>query len=187
MDGRRMLCMLVAVTMLAATALAGEPDWFTRVKNDGLEKASRVEVERYEKGVLEDSLHVGECYYHLGRYAEGIAVFQKLLRSLDRNYAAAALVRIGEGQFHLGNRDEARKTFTACLAKYPEAYLDGSIPELCRAWLGKLDGKLKSQEALAEGAAKEGPTIDELKQEMKELNDRLDELKALIRKLADEE
>lgn len=187
MDGRRMLCTLVAMTMLAATAMAGEPDWFTRVKNDGLEKASLVEVERHQKGVLADSLHVGECYYHLGRYAEGVAVFQRLLRHLDENYAATALVRVGEGQFHLGKKDAARTTFTACLEQYPEAWLDGSIPELCRAWIGKLDGKLKSPETPPEGATKKSPTVDELKQEMKELNARLDELKALIRKLAEEE
>jgi len=187
MDGRRMLCMLAAVTMLAATAMAGEPDWFTRVKNDGLEKASLVDVERHQKGVLEDSLHVGECYYHLDRHAEGVAVFRKLLRSLDRNYAATALVRVGEGQFHLGKTAAARETFTACLAQYPEAYLDGSIPELCRAWLGKLDGKLNSPETAGEAAAKESPTVDELKREMKELTDRLDELRALIKKLAEEE
>ena len=86
---------LAAMTSLATAALASEPDWFTRVKEQGLEAASRVEVERHAKGMLSDSLHVGRCYYHLGRWEEGVAVFGRLRRSPDRNYAAAGRTQGG--------------------------------------------------------------------------------------------
>lgn len=183
MSGRWNLILPVALLLLAWPASAGEPDWFTRVKRDGIEQASRVEVERHGKGMLKDSLHVGECYYALGMYAEGIAVFQRLLRSPDRNYAAAAMQRVGEGYFHTGREKEARETFKRCLEEHPEAWLDESIPELCRAWLRKLDGKLVSPEP----AAEKPPAIDELRKEVKALEQRLAEMKELIRKLAEEE
>jgi tetratricopeptide (TPR) repeat protein len=177
------MCFLpAALLLLAWPATAGEPDWFSRVKRDGIEKASRVEVERHEKGMLQDSLHVGECYYVIGMYEEGIAVFRRLLRSPDRNYAAAAMQRLGEGYFHTGRQKEAKETFTRCLEEHPEAWLDESIPELCRAWLRKLEGKLVTPEP----AGEKPPATEELRKEMKELEQRLAELKAMLEKLAEE-
>jgi tetratricopeptide (TPR) repeat protein len=171
----------LTVLFLAAVAAAGEPDWFTRVKDQGLDRASAVEVERHGKGVLRDSLHVGECYYHLGRYEEGAAVFARLRRSPDRNYAAAAAARLGEGYFHLGKKEEAKKTFLACLEEHPEAWLDGSIPELCRAWLKKIDGKLVSPD----GPVKPKPKgeMDEVKREIEDLSERLRVLQELLEDL----
>jgi tetratricopeptide (TPR) repeat protein len=178
--------LFLALLLTAGRAAAGEPDWFTRVKEKGLEAACREEVARHEKGVLGDSLHVGECYYHLERYADGIEVFRKLLRSPDRNYAAAALVRVGEGEFHLGRKEQAKKTFERCLEQHPDAWLDGSIPELCRAWLEKLEGKLESPEAKLTEEESEQEAIDAARKEIKELEARLAELKKLIRRLLDE-
>jgi tetratricopeptide (TPR) repeat protein len=133
----------VVFLLLTASALAsGEPDWYTRVKEHGLSSACEVDVGRHAKGMLPASLHVGECYYRLERYEEGAAVFAKLVRSPDRNYAAMALARLGEGYFHQGEPAKAKETFTRCLAEHPEAWLDGSVPDLCRAWLRKLAGKI---------------------------------------------
>ncbi|MHC4858679.1 MAG: tetratricopeptide repeat protein [Planctomycetota bacterium] len=174
---------LAVVLGLATAAAAGEPDWFTRVKEQGLMKACGVEVARHEKGVLPDSLHVGECYYHLERWEDGLAVFSRLTRSPDRNYAAAALARVGEGEYHLGRKEEARATFTRCLTEHPEAWLDGSVPERCRAWLRKLEGKLRAPAPVPE--KKEGGSLADVKKEVKELEERLAELKALLEKLAE--
>ena len=93
--------------LLPAGAEVGEPDWFTRVKESGLRAASEEEVARHQKGVLADSLHAGECYFRLERWEEGIAVFRRLLSSADRNYAAMAKARVGEGLFRLGRTEEA--------------------------------------------------------------------------------
>jgi tetratricopeptide (TPR) repeat protein len=177
-----MLAMLLL--LIAVPVIAGEPDWFTRVKEQGIEKASEVEVGRHAKGILKDSLHVGECYYHLGRWAEGKEVFAKLLRSPDRNYAASALARVGEGHFHLGEKEEARKVFVRCMAEHPEAWLDGSVPEFCRAWLLKLDGKLESPE---KAMKEEKPELEEVKKEIDELSERLAKLKKLLKELTEEE
>jgi tetratricopeptide (TPR) repeat protein len=171
------------VLLAAIPAAAGEPDWFTRVERDGLAKASQVEVERHEKGVLPDSLHVGECYYNLERWAEGVAVFERLLRSRDRNYAAAALSRVGEGQYHLSRPAEAEKTFRRCLAEFPDAWLDGSVSERCRAWLDKLAGKLVTPERLEEEDGKAKGEIDGVREEIRELSERIEELKRLLREL----
>ena len=74
----RVTGVLVAATLLLfGVAAAGEPDWFTRVKEMGLDKACAVEVSRHEAGVLSDSLHVGRCYYDLGRYEEGLGTNRK--------------------------------------------------------------------------------------------------------------
>jgi tetratricopeptide (TPR) repeat protein len=173
---------IATVLGLAAVAAAGEPDWFTRVKEQGLEKASEVEVARHERGVLRDSLHVGECYYHLGRWKEGAAVFSRLERSPDRNYAAAAMARVGEGRFHLGETAAARATFERCIEEHPEAWLDGSVRELCRAWLLKLEGKLESPEP---ERAEPTPSLAEVRAEVKELEERLAELKALLKRLGE--
>ena len=173
------------VLLLVTAAAAGEPDWFTRVKEQGLTKACQVEVERHERGVLRDSLHVGECYYHLGRFEEGAAVFDRLRRSPDRNYAAAAIARLGEGYFHLGRKDEAKKTFLGCIEEHPEAWLDGSIPEFCRAWLKKIDGKLVSPDRPAE--KKPAGEMDKVKREIDELSERLRVLRELLEKLKKDE
>jgi len=178
-----MLDTVLAVALLATAALAAEPDWFTRVKEQGLEAASRVEVERHEQGMLRDSLHVGECYFHLGRWEEGVAVFGRLRRSPDRNYAAAATARVGEGFFHLGRKEEAKSTFLLCLEENPEAWLDGSVPELCRAWLKKIDGKLVSPDRPAKKEEKADPRMEEVKKEIDELSKRLRELKDLLEEM----
>ena len=182
---------ILAVALLATAVSAAEPDWFTRVKEQGLEAASRVEVERHEKGALRDSLHVGECYYHLGRWEEGVAVFGRLRRSPDLNYAAAATARVGEGFFHLGRKEEAKSTFLLCLEEHPEAWLDGSVPELCRAWLAKLEGKLVSPDRPSRKAGKPGekadPKMDEVKKEIDELSERIRELRKLIEELKKKE
>ena len=166
---------------LATAAVAGEPDWFTRVKEQGLTKASQVEVDRHERGVLRDSLHVGECYYHLGRFEEGAAVFSRLRRSPDRNYAAAAFARLGEGYFHLGKKAEARQVFLGCIEEHPEAWLDGSIPEFCRAWVKKIDGKLTSPDRPVEKKPADG--MDKVKKEIDELSERLRVLRELLEEL----
>ena len=147
----------------------------------GLDKACRVEVERHERGVLRDSLHVGECYYHLARYEEGAAVYGRLRRSPDLNYAAAATARLGEGYFHLGKKDEARAAFLGCIEEYPEAWLDGSIPEFCRAWVKKIDGKLTSPDRPVKKKPSRG--MDEVKKEIDELSERLRVLRELIEEL----
>ena len=175
--------LLAAVLLLAGVAVGGEPDWFTRVKEMGLEQACEVEVERHEQGVLKDSLHVGRCYYDLGRYEEGLAVHRRLLRSPDQNYAAMAQVRAGEGLFHLGRIEEARAAFAAGLSEYPDAWLDGSIADLCRAWQKRLDGKLASKEKRSEPTS----AIEEVKQEVKNLEKRLAELRKLLLRLAEED
>jgi tetratricopeptide (TPR) repeat protein len=178
----RVLTVLIGVAVLSSAALAGEPDWFTRVKEKGLEAASTEDVALHEQGVLRDSLHVGECYYNLGRWSEGVLVFRRLFGSPDRNYAAAAMARVGEGLYHLGKADEARETFGKCLDEHPEAWLDESVPERCRAWLAKLDGKIAAPAPPGEPKA----DVDSLKREMKELTDRLAELKKLLQELSKE-
>jgi TolA-binding protein len=184
---RRKTGQLLALALLAGLAVAGEPDWFTKVKEKGLTAASEEEVARHEKGVLPDSLHVGECYYNVDRYADGLAVFKRLLRSPDENYAAAALVRVGEGQYHLGKKEEAKTTFTTCLDQHPDAWLDGSIAERCRVWLEKLEGKLVSPEEKAEKeASAEKRAIEEAKKEIDELESRLKELKKLLHELLED-
>lgn len=178
--GARVTPILLAVALVAGpAALAGGPDWFTRVREGGLRAACEEEVARHAKGVLDDSLHVGECYYHLERWQEGIEVFLRLVRSPDRNYAAAATARAGEGYFRLGNTAEARATFERCLEEHPEAWLDESIPDRCRAWLAKLAGEIEVPESPPP------PDIEALKQEVRELTERLGELKELIRKLSE--
>jgi tetratricopeptide (TPR) repeat protein len=179
MRRRATLLSAAVLLLLVSAAVAGEPDWFTRVKVDGLQAACRVEVERHGRGVLDDSLHVGRCYYDLGRYEEGVAVYSRLLRSPDRNYAAAALARVGEGYFHLGRTAEAKVVFTRCLAMHPEAWLDGSIPELCRAWLKKLEGKLESPDK-----APDTTGIEDVRKEVRELEKRLAELRKLMEDLS---
>ncbi|MEN8150356.1 MAG: tetratricopeptide repeat protein [Planctomycetota bacterium] len=175
---------LLAMVGLATAALAAEPDWFTRVKEQGLEAACRVEVERHGKGVLRDSLHVGRCYYNLGRWEEGVAVFGRLRRSPDENYAAAATARVGEGFFHLGRKEEAKTTFLLCLEEHPEAWLDGSVPELCRAWLAKLEGKLVSPDRPKKNAKKpDDAKMEEVKKEIDDLSKRLRELRELLEEL----
>lgn len=181
---RLMGALIAAVLLLAGVAVAaGEPDWFTRVKEMGLEKACEVEVERHEQGVLADSLHVGRCYYDLGRYEEGLAVHRRLTRSPDRNYAAMAQVRVGEGLFHLGRMEEARAVFESCLLAHPDAWLDGSIADLCRAWQKKLDGKLVSPDQEPAKPA----VLDEVKQEVKDLEKRLAELNKLLKRLTEDD
>ncbi len=170
---------LLAVFLLVGTAAAGEPDWFTRVKQDGVDAASEVYVKRHQSGIEKDSLHIGRCYFLLGRFDEGVAVYARLTRSPDRNYAAAALARTGEGFFHLGRPEDARKTFERCLLEHPEAWLDGSIPDLCRAWIRKLDGKLKSPEQKTPQVS-----IQDVQQEVRALEQRLKELRKLMEKLA---
>jgi len=183
MSARLAVALVTATLLLAGVAAAGEPDWFTRVKEMGLDKACAVEVSRHEQGVLKDSLHIGRCYYDLGRYEEGLEVHRRLVRSPDRNYAAMAGVRVGEGLFHLGQGEKSRAAFVSCLKKHPEAWLDGSIADRCRAWISKLDGKLTSVEQEAGST----PAIDEVKQEMKDLEQRLVELKKLLMRLAEED
>lgn len=184
---------ILAVLLLAAAAApaaAGEPDWFTRVKDMGLSKACETEVARYERGVLDASLHVGECYYRLDRFEAGLAVFVKLFRSPDRNYAAIAQARAGEGLFHLDRIDEARRTFTAVLEEHPDAWLDGSVAELCRAWLSKLDGELASPDApkvKADADAEPADAVEQVREEVRALTERLEELKRLLEKLRDRE
>jgi tetratricopeptide (TPR) repeat protein len=175
--------LFAATLLLSGVAAAGEPDWFTRVKEMGLDKACAVEVSRHEAGVLSDSLHVGRCYYDLGRYEEGLAVHRRLVRSPDRNYAAMARVRVGEGLFHLGRVEESRAAFAACLKEQPDAWLDGSIADRCRAWISKLDGKLVSPEREAARPS----AIDEVKKEVEDLEKRLAELRKLIQRLAEED
>ncbi|MCU0725236.1 MAG: tetratricopeptide repeat protein [Planctomycetes bacterium] len=179
----RVLTVLIGVAAFSAAALAGEPDWFTRVKEKGLKAASEEDVALHEQGILRDSLHVGECYYHLGRWSEGVLVFRRLHSSPDRNYAAAAMARTGEGLYHLGKPEEAREVFSKCLEEHPEAWLDESIPERCRAWLAKLDGKIAAP--APPGEAK--PDVEGLKREVKELTDRLAELKRLLLELTKEQ
>ena len=180
----RVTGVMVAVTLLLfGVAAAGEPDWFTRVRENGLAKACAVEVSRHEAGVMKDSLHVGRCYHDLGRYEEGLAVHRRLVRSPDRNYAAMARVRVGEGLFHLGRVEESRAVFAACLLEQPDAWLDGGIADRCRAWISKLDGELVSPER----KAKEPAAIDEVKKEVEDLEKRLAELRKLILRLAEED
>ncbi len=76
---------LVLVLTLVGSAIAGEPDWFTRVKQDGIDSACEVYVARHKSGVEKDSLHIGHCYFLLGRYEEGVAVYTRLTLSPDRN------------------------------------------------------------------------------------------------------
>jgi tetratricopeptide (TPR) repeat protein len=183
MVARVIITLLTLALFGAGAAFAGEPDWFTRVKEQGLEKACAQEVARHEQGVLKDSLHVGRCYYDLGRWQAGLELHRRLLRSPDRNYAAMARVRVGEGLFHTGRMTEARAAFTKCLEEHPEAWFDGSIADRCRAWIAKLDGKLQSPEKKAENP----PAIDEVKQEVKDLERRLAKLRELLERLAEEE
>ena len=192
---RRVITIVVLAALAAAIpAVAVEPDWFTRVKEQGLETASETEVARHAKGVVPDSLHAGECYFHLRRYAEGVEVFSRLRRSPDQNYAAMALAKRGEGLFHLGKTEEARAAFRECLEEYPEAWLDGSVPELCRAWLRKLDGTLSNPDADDAGdadsenakAAGGEPSLDAVRAEIRDLTKRLEELRKLIGELEDD-
>jgi tetratricopeptide (TPR) repeat protein len=171
---------LLAVLHLAGIAAAGEPDWFTRVRQDGIDAACEVYVERHLSGVEKDSLHIGRCYFLLGRHEEGTVVFSRLIRSPDRNYAAAALARTGEGYFHLGRAADARKTFLLCLEEHPEAWLDGSVPDLCRAWLRKLDGKLISPEEKAASKT----SVADVREEVEALEKRLAELRELMERLS---
>jgi tetratricopeptide (TPR) repeat protein len=177
--GATLLSLLLLAALVSEPARAGEPDWFTRVKEKGLTAACEEDVALHEKGVLSDSLHVGECYYRLSRWEEGLAVFRGLLSSPDRNYAAMAQVRVGEGLFHLGKAAEAKAAFETCLTEHPEAWLDESVPDLCRAWLRKLAGELAPP---AEPPAVE-PEVEALKKEVKELTERLEELKRILREL----
>jgi len=176
----RAFTVICAIALLAAAAAAGEPDWFTRVKEMGLVSACEQEVERHARGVLPDSLHVGRCYYDLGRWGDGAEVFKRLVRSPDENYAAEALAKRAEGLYHLGEIEAARRAFTSCLERYPEAWLDGSVSERCRAWLKKLDGGLESPEP-----ADDAPSVSSLREEVKALETRLKELRELIDRLSE--
>ena len=170
---------LLMVLVLAGTAAAAEPDWFSRVKQSGIDAACEVYVARHAIGVEKDSLHIGHCYFLLGRYEEGVAVYSRLARSPDRNYAAAATARTGEGYFHLGRPGKAREVLEKCVADHPEAWLDGSVPDLCRAWIKKLDGALTSPER--EPAPK--ISVQDVREEVKALEKRLSELRELLEKL----
>jgi tetratricopeptide (TPR) repeat protein len=172
---------LILVLLLSATAAAGEPDWFTRVKRDGIDAACEVHVARHRSGVEKDSLHIGRCYFLLGRYQEGVAVYSRLTRSPDRNYAAAALARTGEGYFHLGQPETARRAFLRCIEEHPEAWLDGSVPEFCRAWIRKLDGDLRPAEG---SAAAPKVSVSEVRREVEALEMRLAELRRLMQRLS---
>ena len=83
------------------------------------------------------------------------------------------------------------QTFTRCLAEHPEAWLDGSVPELCRAWLLKLDGKLTSPDREdrenKDGDEEAKPELEEVKKEIDELAERLRRLKKLLREMKEEE
>jgi hypothetical protein len=94
-----------------------------------------------------------------------------------------AQVRVGEGLFHLDRHDEARAVFDRCLEEHPEAWFDGSIADLCRAWRKKLDGKLVSPER------KTGPPaeLEAVKQEVKALEKRLADLNELLKRLAEDD
>ncbi len=177
---RRMTGLWVLLLAAVASGAGGEGDWYTRVREQGLEKACEVEVARHRRGVLRDSLHVGECYYQLRRYEEGRAVFLALTGSPDRNYAAMALARAGEGSFHLGRKEEAKKVFERCLAEYPDAWLDGSVADFCRAWIEKIEGRLASPERKAEGKRVE---VEDVRKEIEALKRRLRELEDLLRRL----
>lgn len=174
-----MLLLLGFLLSATPTAAAGEPDWFTRVKQDGIEAACEVEVARHQRGIEKDSLHIGRCYFLLGRFGEGVAVLTRLTRSPDQNYAAAALARTGEGYFHLGQPEKARKVFLRCIEENPKAWLDGSVPEFCRAWIRKLDGTLGSRE----GTAVPRVSVTDIREEVEALEKRLAELRTLMDRL----
>ncbi len=175
------LVSLLLILLLAGSSIAGEPDWFTRVKRDGIEAACGIYVARHESGVEPDSLHVGRCYFLLGRYEEGIAVYARLTRSPDRNYAAAALARMGEGYFHLGRREDAREAFRQCIDRYPEAWLDGSVLEFCRAWIRKLDGSLRIRESRPVSPQ---VSVEDVRREVEALEKRLRELRELMERMS---
>jgi tetratricopeptide (TPR) repeat protein len=188
---KRSTTWLLAAGLLAALATDGAgADWFTRVKLKGVEEAAAEDVALHEKGQLSDSLHVGDCYFHLKRWAEGVEVFRRLLGKPDRNYAAAAMVRMAEGLVRLGRAAEARETFRTCLADFPEAFLDVDIPTLCRAWLDELrkvtgedegdagDAKKRAAPARESGGVRE--EIRLLEEEIEALRRRIAELKKAL-------
>jgi len=176
----------VLLTVLVSVAVGA--DWYTRVERLGVKDAAAEDVALYEKGRLPASLHVGDCYYHLERFEEGVAVFRGLRREPDRNYAAAATVREAEGLVKLGKHGEARSLFAACLDEFPEAFLDVDIPELCRAWLREIasrtpaapkDGAVEASR-MREPPAGVRDEIRKLEAEIADLKKRLAELRRLL-------
>lgn len=174
------------LAVLAAAAPAA--DWYARVKLVGVVEASSEDVLLHEQGRLPDSLHVGDCYYHLERFGEGVEVFRRLRKRPDRNYAAAATVREAEGLVRLGRPGSARALFAACLEEYPEAFLDVDIPTLCRAWLRKLEGREDPEEARAAverdagGPSDLRGEIESLESEIAALKERLAALRKKLEK-----
>ena len=177
---------LAGALLAALAATAPAADWYTRVKELGVVEAAAEDVRLHEQGRIPDSLHVGDCYYHLERFAEGVDVFRRLRKAPDRNYAAAATVREGEGLVRLGRPGSARALFGACLREFPEAFLDVDLPTLCRAWLKKLEGREDPEEAGAakeeesgESGAREGEETG-LRAEIESLEGEIAELKARL-------
>ena len=78
--------------------------------------------------------------------------------------------------------------WSSTLEEHPEAWLDGSVPELCRAWLAKLDGKLASPDApKATPTRKSDPEMEGVKKEIDELSERLRKLRELLEELKKKE
>jgi tetratricopeptide (TPR) repeat protein len=174
--------MAALALLLAVSGTAGATDWFTRVRLDGVEAAARHDIALYEKGQLPASLHVGDCYFHVKRWREGVDVFRRLRDRPDRNYAAAATVREAEGLVRLGRRAGARSLFEECLERFPEAFLDVDIPELCRVWIKELgDVAAGPRKKRAPPASPGDETGDEtVREEIRKLEREIAELRERI-------
>ena len=177
---------LAGVLLTALATGVAASDWFTRGEKLGVKDAAAQDLALYEKGQTLASLHVGDCYFHLERYREGVAVFRDLRRKPDRNYAAAATVREAEGLVKLGHKAEARTLFAACLNEFPEAFLDVDLAELCRAWLKEIGAvspepaRVEPEEAPARGEDAARSEIRELEKEIADLRKRIAELRKLV-------
>jgi hypothetical protein len=180
---------LIAALLATLAAHATAADWYARVKILGVKEAAAADIALFEKGQLQASLHVGDCYYHLERFAEGAVVFEDLRRKPDRNYAAAAMVRQAEGLVRLSRKAEAKALFAGCLEAYPEAFLDVDIPELCRVWLTeigdveaeeKATGDVKTPGTPAKGGETVRSEIRQLEADIADLKKRIAGLKALL-------
>jgi tol-pal system protein YbgF len=64
---------------------------------------------------------IGECYYGLGRFAQAVAEFEKVLAFSSSNKKDAALLKLGLCYVRMGDRQQARSLFEQLIAYYPSS------------------------------------------------------------------
>jgi tol-pal system protein YbgF len=64
---------------------------------------------------------IGECYYGLGKFAQSVAEFEKVLAFARSNKKDAALLKLGLCHVRMGDRQQARSLFEQLIAYYPSS------------------------------------------------------------------